>query len=378
MTAAGGLGSTTPSLTGGERPQLRVGANGDSVVELQSMLNHVDEVTQHLAVDGDFGALTDKAVRQFQSAHAPMPVDGIVGPLTWAALDSTPSEVQTPTAVAKKLFQRGSDAYERGEFAHAYDLMTAADEQYHHSSITFSRGQCLRRLGGRRQDAIALFELHIAEGGPRAADAQTHIDDLRGPAKSGDETVDVGAAKAAYVKGEAAFNAKQFNHAYDEFTIADNLAHRAALTFDRAQALRLVGGRSPEAIVLYDQYVTEGGPRTDEAKQFLTELRGPEKSGVESLDTGAAKAHFDEGAKLFTAGDYGHAYDKLTIADRLAHRPAITFSRAQCLRHLGGRRAETIALFEQSVVEGGPRAEESRFYIRELKTQGALNQTKKI
>src|SRR4051794_30582388 len=46
---------------------LRQGAEGQDVRELQSALNHVDEVRAPLAVVGIFGPLTDKAVREFQS-----------------------------------------------------------------------------------------------------------------------------------------------------------------------------------------------------------------------------------------------------------------------------------------------------------------------
>lgn len=54
------------------------GAEGEAVRAVQTLL-------AGLAVDGDFGPLTDAAVREFQQLFAP-PVDGIVGPSTWHAL----------------------------------------------------------------------------------------------------------------------------------------------------------------------------------------------------------------------------------------------------------------------------------------------------
>ncbi|MFI5956894.1 peptidoglycan-binding protein [Cryptosporangium sp. NPDC051539] len=58
------------------------GQKSGCVTELQSLLNHHGAA---LAVDGDFGGLTDSAVRRFQS-DAGLSVDGRVGPNTKAAL----------------------------------------------------------------------------------------------------------------------------------------------------------------------------------------------------------------------------------------------------------------------------------------------------
>lgn len=59
------------------RPTLRRPSEGDLVKKIQTLLG--------VEVDGDFGPKTEAAVRQFQRDKGLVP-DGIVGPLTWAAL----------------------------------------------------------------------------------------------------------------------------------------------------------------------------------------------------------------------------------------------------------------------------------------------------
>ncbi|MFC6704584.1 peptidoglycan-binding domain-containing protein [Flexivirga alba] len=63
-------------------PVLRKGANGHPVPTLQHLLNAHGAT---LTADGDFGALTDAAVRKFQHS-AGLVVDGVVGPTTWSHL----------------------------------------------------------------------------------------------------------------------------------------------------------------------------------------------------------------------------------------------------------------------------------------------------
>ncbi|WP_048877012.1 peptidoglycan-binding protein [Saccharomonospora saliphila] len=58
------------------------GADGDHVKAAQTALN---KHSAGLLVDGDFGAVTDSAVRDFQSVNR-LYVDGVCGPVTWAAL----------------------------------------------------------------------------------------------------------------------------------------------------------------------------------------------------------------------------------------------------------------------------------------------------
>ena len=63
-------------------PVLKKGADGKAVQRLQRALNAAGHA---VAVDGDFGDGTKRAVMAFQAAHG-LEADGVVGPATWAAL----------------------------------------------------------------------------------------------------------------------------------------------------------------------------------------------------------------------------------------------------------------------------------------------------
>ena len=63
-------------------PLLRRGSDGQPVRSLQHLLRARGHT---VAVDGDFGAQTDRAVRSFQRSRG-LVVDGIVGPRTWGRL----------------------------------------------------------------------------------------------------------------------------------------------------------------------------------------------------------------------------------------------------------------------------------------------------
>ncbi len=86
---------TTSSASVLPFPLVRKGDNDHPVETLQHLLNHHGN---SLAVDGDFGPLTDAAVRAFQQSKA-LTVDGIVGPKTWGALIVTVKKGSTGDAV---------------------------------------------------------------------------------------------------------------------------------------------------------------------------------------------------------------------------------------------------------------------------------------
>ena len=66
---------------------LRYGCKGDDVRELQEALTKFGYLADK--IDGIFGKNTLAAVKNFQGSRG-LVVDGIVGPKTWAALESTP------------------------------------------------------------------------------------------------------------------------------------------------------------------------------------------------------------------------------------------------------------------------------------------------
>ena len=82
------LAQAQPDPVATPHPMLREGSSGPSVIELQQKL---DAAGSTLVTDGAFGPLTRTEVVRFQTGHQLSP-DGIVGPLTWAALDATPDQ----------------------------------------------------------------------------------------------------------------------------------------------------------------------------------------------------------------------------------------------------------------------------------------------
>lgn len=66
-----------------DQPVLKRGSRGEAVRRLQRGLK---EAGLRAGTDGRFGPKTEEAVRAFQEARS-LPVDGVVGPATWSALE---------------------------------------------------------------------------------------------------------------------------------------------------------------------------------------------------------------------------------------------------------------------------------------------------
>jgi peptidoglycan hydrolase-like protein with peptidoglycan-binding domain len=84
---------------------LRLGATGPRVWAVQRELRVHGRV---VVVDGDFGRRTDRAVRAFQDA-AGLPVDGVVGSRTGAALAAPPTSRERAAARADARRDHGAD-----------------------------------------------------------------------------------------------------------------------------------------------------------------------------------------------------------------------------------------------------------------------------
>ncbi len=282
-------------------------------------------------------------------------------------------DVAQDTGAAKTLFEKGSKAFDAGQFQVAADLMAQSDKLSPRPQTAFSRAQALRMAGGRSAEAIALYQRYLDElpGGPRAKEAAEHRAKLEGPAKTGDEKLDRGAAKTLFEEGAAAFDKGQYLVAADLMAQADKLLPRAEIAFSRAQALRKAGGHTQEAITLYQRYVAElpNGPRAKESRDFIAELTNPGAVALKEAKNAASQSTFQKGAAAFELKQYMVAADFFAQADAQEHHAEISFSHAQALRLAGGHAQEAIALYQRYVAElpTGPRAKEAQGFIVELK-----------
>ncbi len=110
----------TPEPTPGWRPTIRRGNKGADVIECQTMLTRLGYDIGSCGIDGDFGRATEAGVKSFQSDHR-LVVDGVVGPMTWDALDKAIAALdEKPAEKHYTVIIRGLDKAQAEAFANNY------------------------------------------------------------------------------------------------------------------------------------------------------------------------------------------------------------------------------------------------------------------
>jgi hypothetical protein len=85
------------------RPTIRRGSRNTYVKECQTMLSKLGYSLGICGIDGDFGSATLAAVQKFQQEHG-LIVDGVVGPMTWDALEKAVTEKNQEQAESVKTY----------------------------------------------------------------------------------------------------------------------------------------------------------------------------------------------------------------------------------------------------------------------------------
>ena len=176
---------------------------------------------------------------------------------TEAAIAEAGTEEQDQKAIARKLFNLGAKAYERGKYGHAYGFFTRADELAARPGLLFSRAQALRKLGGRRKEAIALYEAYLATGhGVRDADAKAGLAELpRRPATR--RPTPPRAARSSTRAARSTSGATMPTPPTSSIAGESPAAPADLLTRPGAAQL---GGRREDAIALYEAYLATDSP----------------------------------------------------------------------------------------------------------------------
>ena len=123
---------------------LKRGARGAEVVALQKLLYAAG---QHIVADGDFGEITERAVRNFQGLRG-LAVDGVAGPKTWAALDATTKPAVAPPASGAYVL---SDASRKLLVGVHPDLVRVIEWAIQITPVDFRVGEGVRTLARQKQ-----------------------------------------------------------------------------------------------------------------------------------------------------------------------------------------------------------------------------------
>ena len=104
----------------GWRPTIRRGNKGADVIECQTMLTRLGYDIGPCGIDGDFGRATEAAVRSFQSDNK-LIVDGVVGVMTWDALDKAVAKLnEKPSEKIYSVIIRNLDKAQAEAIANNY------------------------------------------------------------------------------------------------------------------------------------------------------------------------------------------------------------------------------------------------------------------
>lgn len=124
-------------------PTLKRGASGASVAQLQQALAKAGFSPG--AADGQFGPMTENAVKSFQRAKG-LVVDGVVGPKTWSALRSSTVTPPPPSGGAQPVLRQGDFG---GEVRDAQQLL---------AKHGFSPGSVDGQFGPKTRAAVVSFQ----------------------------------------------------------------------------------------------------------------------------------------------------------------------------------------------------------------------------
>jgi hypothetical protein len=171
-----------PNVDAEGRPTLRRGARGDLVRQVQTDLK--------VNVDGIFDPGTEAALRQFQREHGLVP-DGIVGPRTWASLDSSaaPSVAlraeAAPVAPAVSLIDRITQMAGESDLARFNwkDRGRAPAGYIKGMALAYGRAYCKFKRG----DPAAL-DMAQRNTGDKASDALAWYEDIFDAARMSNDT----------------------------------------------------------------------------------------------------------------------------------------------------------------------------------------------
>lgn len=251
--------------------------------QLDAKPAYIFNMAQSMRLVGGRSAETIRLYEQFIAtgpdeadlATAKAEIDKLRGPSPTGDKAKDIAAADEITATARKYFLDS-------DFSRAYDEFTKAYALSHEPTLLYNRASSLRAMGGQRAQALGLLEQFLTTdvSEDQKAAARQEIVELKGPGSSGDQKQDETAEHELHVDAKAAFNAGNYGVAYDLFSKSWEIQHDPAVLWNRAQSLRLLGGRREEAIKLYQEFLTMNVP--DDAKKaarvHIAELKGPDKA----------------------------------------------------------------------------------------------------